>query len=150
MQYLSPEPFIRSYFATTKTAEELKYRSQTLQNAIKLVGSTSRTFSDFADSEVHRKQFQQENLFQSSRDCAWVLSSDGAQLTMKKQSNTWIVILILLDYSPEKRYKTENIIVPLAIPGPNSPSNIESFIWPLYQDIVRFGQEIWLWNALTS
>lgn len=150
MLYLSPEPFIRSYFATTKTAEELQYRHKSLQNAIGLLDQASRKFSDFADSNVHINQYQKMGLFQSSKDCAWTLSTDGAQLTMKKQSNTWVFILILLNYSPDKRYKSENVLIPLTIPGPNSPGNIESFVWPLYQDMARFGEGIWMWDALTS
>ena len=112
------------------------------QNAIKLIGQTSRKYSDFADSDVYIKHYNKMNIFQSSRDCAWTLSSDGAQLTMKKQSNTWIVILILFDFALNKHYKTDNILIPLTIPGPNSPSDIESFLWPLYQDMARFGEGI--------
>jgi hypothetical protein len=47
---------------------------------------------------VHHKHL---NLFQDSRDIAFALSTDGAQLTMKKQSNTWLVILIILNLPGE-------------------------------------------------
>lgn len=56
-----------------------------------------RTYSDFADSDVHLHQFAKMGLFQDERDLAFSLSSDGAQLDMKKELNVWIFVLILLN-----------------------------------------------------
>ena len=80
----------------------------------------------------------------------FALSSNGAQLTMKKQSNTWILILILFNLPPELRCHSKHIIVIFATPGPNSPGNIESFMRPLFEELAVLGTGIWIWDALDS
>ena len=74
-------------------------------------------------------------LFRDGRDTALAISSDGAQLTMKKQSTMWPLIVVLLNVPPEMCYKANNVIIPLAILGPLAPSNIESFIYPLFEEM---------------
>ena len=63
-------------------------------------------------------------------DTVLMLSVDGAQLYKSKQSECWIYIWIIVDLSPDKRYKIRNILPGGVIPGPNSPKNIESFLFP--------------------
>ena len=90
------------------------------------------------------------HLFHDSRDIAFALSTDGAQLTMKKQSNTWLMILLILNLPPTIRYKTKNVIISFATPGPNSPADIESFIRPLFEEMARASEGIWMWDAVDS
>jgi len=90
---------------------------------------SSQKFSNYGNSQLHIIQHQQMGLFRFMRDIALALSTDGAQLTMKKHSNTWLLILIILNLPPSC-YKTKHIIINLATPGPNSPGDIESFIQP--------------------
>ena len=74
-------------------------------------------------------------LFRDGRDTALAISSDGAQLTMKKQSTMWPLIVVLLNVPPKMCYKANNVIIPPAILGPLAPSNIESFIYPLFKEM---------------
>lgn len=90
------------------------------------MAQAKNTYSDFPDGGVHRAHHEHMNLFQELRDIAFAISSDSAQLTMKKQSNIWILILILLNLPPEIHYKSDNVIIALTIPGPSAPGNIES------------------------
>jgi hypothetical protein len=69
---------------------------------------------------------------------------------MKKLSNVWLLIVVLLNLPPEMRYRAKNIIIPLAIPGPSSPGNIESFIYPLFQELAIASEGIWTWDAIDS
>jgi hypothetical protein len=69
---------------------------------------------------------------------------------MKKQSDTWILLLVLLNLPPDVRYKSGNVIIVLATPGPKAPGNIESFILPLFQETARASEGIWIWDALKS
>jgi len=89
-------------------------------------------------------------LFRDARDTAITISTNGAQLTMKKQSNVWLLIVVLLNLPPERWYRAKNIIIPLAIPGPSSPGNIESFIYPLFQEMAKASKGIWTWDAVDS
>ncbi|EKM78019.1 hypothetical protein AGABI1DRAFT_13509, partial [Agaricus bisporus var. burnettii JB137-S8] len=120
---------IRAMFANHETANLLRHRDRCLKEALSLVAAAKDVpLSDFPTSSIHWYHYESLGLFQDSRDVAFALSTDGAQLTMKKQSNTWVLILILLNLPPEIRYKSNNVIIVLATPGPNSPGNIESFI----------------------
>ncbi|KIL55656.1 hypothetical protein M378DRAFT_90586, partial [Amanita muscaria Koide BX008] len=135
---------IRAMFANAETSELLRYRDRCLQRVLALYHNASNTrqseadsqaeidaqrmYSDFGDGMVHLHHFSNMGLFQEKRDIAFAISTDGAQLTMKKQSNTWILILIILNLPPEVRYKSNNIIINFATPGPNAPGDIESFL----------------------
>jgi hypothetical protein len=93
---------------------------------------------------------QKIGLFQDSRDIALAVSTDGAQLTMKKQSNTWLVIIILLNLPAEIRVRSGNVVECFATPGPHSPGHIESFLYPLLQDMIKASEGIWMWDAVDS
>lgn len=109
-----------------------------------------KQYSDFADSSIHRLQYSEMDLFQDPRDIAFALSTDGAQLTMKKQSNTWIMILILMNLPPELRSQSRHVIVCFATPGPNSPGDIESFMRPLFEEFARLAAGVWIWDSLDA
>lgn len=141
---------IRAMFHNAGTASLLRYRDSCLQQALHLVGNAVRTYSDYGDSKIHEIQRKKMGLFKDVRDVAFALSTDGAQLTIKKHSNTWLLILIILNLPPTIRYKTKNVIINLATPGPNSPGNIESFIQPLFEEMAKASEGIWMWDAIAS
>jgi hypothetical protein len=156
---------IRGMFANMDTSELLRHRDRCLQRVLGLYHNASkhrveadrqaeidtrRTYSDFGDGMVHLHHFSNMGLFQEKRDVAFAISTDGAQLTMKKQSNTWLLILIILNLPPEVRYKSNNIIINFATPGPNAPGDIESFLFPLFQEMVQASEGIWTWDAIDS
>jgi len=139
---------IRAMFANLETASLLRHRDKCLQEALKLVAQAT-TYFDFGNSEVHKAHYHR-GLFQDSRDIAFAISSDGAQLTMKKQSDTWLVIIILLNLPPEIRYKSSKYLIPFAIPGPYAPGDIESFFYSTFQEMMRASEGIWTWDAVDS
>ncbi|PPQ79449.1 hypothetical protein CVT24_010069 [Panaeolus cyanescens] len=146
---------IRAMFANAETSRLLRYRDKCIQQVIKMAADIQNNpsqprFSDFSNGTVHELHCKTMGLFQDERDIALALSSDGAQLTMKKQSNTWLLIIILLNLPPEIRYHARNVIINFATPGPNAPGDIESFIRPLFEELARAGEGIWIWDALDS
>jgi hypothetical protein len=156
MLYIPITPIIQTHYSVAETSKEMRYRDRCLQETLKLfavaagVNEKERRYSDFADSEVHFNHHQHLGLFRDARDTAITISTDGAQLTMKKLSNVWLLIVVLLNLPPEMRYRAKNIIIPLAIPGPSSPGNIESFIYPLFQELAIASVGIWTWDAIDS
>ncbi|KIO11941.1 hypothetical protein M404DRAFT_48044, partial [Pisolithus tinctorius Marx 270] len=54
---------------------------------------------------------------------------DGAQLYESKQSDCWLYIWIILNLSPDKRYKKTHVLPGGFIPGPNKPKNLDSFLF---------------------
>jgi hypothetical protein len=145
-------PSIQALFANEETSRQLLYRSKSLWEILKLVGDipkSKKRFSDFANGTIHTdSHFRAMGLFKDDRDVALALSSDGAQLTLKKQSNTWISIIMLLNLPPDIRYHARNIIINFATPGPNAPGDIESFLRPTFEELARASQGIWLWDSL--
>ncbi len=79
-------------------------------------------------------------------DMVLMLSIDGAQLYQSKQSDCWIYIWIILDLAPSLRYKKRHIFPGGFFPGPNKPSNIESFLYPGFHHasaLMKEGLSIW-------
>jgi hypothetical protein len=138
MLYIPIIPIIQTCYSVADTSKEMQYRDRCLQETLKLlavaggVNKPKRQYSDFANSVNHVNHYKNMGLFKDARDVAITISTDGAQLTMKKQSNVWLLIVVLLNLPPEMQYKAKNVVIPLAIPGPSSPGNIESFIYPLF------------------
>jgi hypothetical protein len=146
---------IRAMFANAQTSSLLRYRDRRLQEILKMVATvsdvhTKARYSDFADGAIHQLHYQTMGLFQDPRDMALALSSDGAQLMMKKQSSTWVLIIILMNLPPELRYHSQNVVINFATPGPHAPGNIDSFIRPLFEELATSGEGIWLWDAIDS
>jgi hypothetical protein len=153
MIYISCLDVITAMFANAETATMLRQRDTTLKQVLHLLHQAThatQTYSDFSDSEVHCHLHKNLGLFQGKQDVALALSTDGAQLTMKKHSSTWIALLILLNIPAELRYKTSNTMVPFIIPGPNSPGNIDTFMYPLFVDMAKASEGIWMWDAVDS
>jgi len=136
VQILPVMATIHAMFANAETANLLWHCNSCLQAVLHIVrtAATIQKYSDFSDSQMHLIHHSDFHLFQDPQDIAFALSTDGAQLTMKKQSNTWLMILVILNLPGSIRYQTGNVIINFATPGPNSPGDIESFIWPLFQE----------------
>ncbi|EIW81874.1 hypothetical protein CONPUDRAFT_152775 [Coniophora puteana RWD-64-598 SS2] len=63
-------------------------------------------------------------------------------------SDVTIYVWILLDYSPDKCYKKKRVLIGGVIPGPNKPSNIESFLFPGFHHLSALQREgLQVWNA---
>jgi hypothetical protein len=63
-------------------------------------------------------------------DTVLMLSIDGAQPYESKKSDCWIYIWILVNLAPNRRYKIRNILLGGIIPGPESPGDLDSFLFP--------------------
>lgn len=82
-------------------------------------------------------------------DTVLMLSTDGAQLHEHKESNCWIYIWILVDLAPDKRYKIRSILPGGVIPGPHSPKNLDSFLFPGLAHISALQHErLHIWDAV--
>ncbi|KAG2049518.1 hypothetical protein BDR06DRAFT_893552 [Suillus hirtellus] len=61
-------------------------------------------------------------------DIVLMVSLDGAQLYESKTFDCWIYIWVVLNLSPNKRYRKVHVRLGGFIPGLNKPKNIDSFI----------------------
>ncbi len=150
MLYTPIAPIIQSYYKNGEMAKAMRYRHEQLQGALQKLGSdnTPTEYSDFPNSINHINHYNNLHLFQEETDTAITISTDGAQLTMKKKSNVWVLIVTILNLPPNMRTKAENTIIPLIIPGPNPPGNVESFVYVLYQELAKLSVGVWCYDAL--
>ena len=164
---------VRALFANAETSSEMRNRDSCLQQVLHLAATAAknphlmneaasgsdaksasspspvRQYSDYGDGQVHLMQYEHLGLFKDPRDVAFALSTDGAQLTMKKQSNTWLLIFIILNLPVVIRYG-DNVVVNLATPGPFSPGDIESFLWFVFTEMAKASAGIWMYDAVDS
>jgi hypothetical protein len=81
-------------------------------------------------------------------DIVLMLSIDGAQLYAHKASDCWIYIWIIMDFSPDERYKKAHVLPGGFIPGPNKPKNMDSFLFPgLHHLCVLQKEGLVIWDA---
>jgi len=152
MMYLPVMSTIKAMFANEETSHLLQHRDKCLQEALYIVATASgvHKYSDFADSKVHMHHYQSMGLFQDSRDITFAISTDGAQLTMKKQSDTWLLIVILLNLPAEIHYKSANYYIAFPTPGPNPPRIMETYLYPVFEQMAIASEGIWTWDAVDS
>ena len=150
MAYTPIGPVIQSFYGNREMAKAMRYRHENLEKALKKLSphSPPTEYSDFSDSISHINHVNHLSLFQNDTDTAITISGDGAQLTMKKQSDVWVLIVTILNLPPNMRSKATNVIIPLVIPGPHSPGNVESFVYVLYEELAKLSVGIWTWDAL--
>ncbi|KAF9462154.1 hypothetical protein BDZ94DRAFT_1131447, partial [Collybia nuda] len=122
---------IRAFYVNAETSYLLCHCDRTLKEVLKLLASVAQPesikhYSGFANGDIHYL-LRHKGLLSSEKDIALSISSDGAQLTMKKQSNTWVFIIMLLNFPPELRTQSDYSIHIFATLGPNPPGDVESF-----------------------
>ena len=77
-----------------------------------------------------------------------MLSLDGVQLYMSKQSDCWICISVVFDHSPDVRYKKPSVLPAFSIPGPNPPRNMDSFLYRSLQHLAALQKDgLPIWDA---
>ena len=69
------------------------------------------------------------------------MSLDGVQITKLGTFQVCPVVLFNLNLPPTERYKMDNILTSMIIPGPSEPHNIDSFLYPLVEEMKLLGSE---------
>lgn len=84
-------------------------------------------------------------------DILLMFSMDGAQLYKGKKSDCWIYIWVILNLSPDKRYKKRYVIPGGFIPGPNAPKDVDSFVYPGLHHVSALQKEgLKFWKATSK
>jgi len=101
MVYMGFMPWLKALFRNESTSRMLRYRDNTVRRMIHLMANgQKREYSDFANSDLHLKQFE-AGLFPDHFTTAFILSSDGAKITVKRDNHTYMGILEVADLPPE-------------------------------------------------
>lgn len=81
------------------------------------------------------KELQDDGFFSDERDVALSGSCDGFQLFKQKTDDCWVILFINNNLHPSLRVKRENLLTTMIIPGPRSPKDFNSFLFPLILEL---------------
>jgi hypothetical protein len=93
------------------------------------------------------RDLRQQGLFNQSTDIALQLLLDGVQLVERGNHSCTPVILINYNLPPALRYQKHNILLSLLIPGPKKYKDIDSFLYPLVEELKELGNGVPAYNS---
>ena len=153
-EYLPIIPRLRALAANPQLAETMRYRTE-------FEGTRNQgRMQDIFDGEMYRSLLNSfvavagEKLpfchFSDSRDIALGLATDGVAIFKKRSKTSWPIVLFNYNLPPEVRFQKENFISVGVIPGPNKPSDLDSFLYPLVQELLQLEIGVKAFDALTK
>ena len=145
-------PILQALWREPSSAQRFKYRQSitcALIDELKRNGGTLSSYDDFFHGSGYLENFRTGKI--SDDDIVLMLSIDGAQLYAHKSSDCWVYIWIIMDFSPDERYKKRHVLPGGFIPGPNKPKNLDSFLFPGLHHICSLQHEgLRIWDASTN
>ncbi|KAE8237581.1 hypothetical protein A4X13_0g8729, partial [Tilletia indica] len=136
-------PRVRVKFATGAPSSYLYQRAQ---DAIS-IDPEDRIFQDWGDGLGH-EGLCADGFFSDSRHDAIMMSLDGAQMVDKKKSEGWLILLSSMNSPLAERFRRTETFIASIIPGPNNPIDIDSFLWPIIQELARAAIGYWVWDGV--
>ncbi|EDR04522.1 uncharacterized protein LACBIDRAFT_304264 [Laccaria bicolor S238N-H82] len=141
-------PQLQALWRSPESAAHLKYHQEYTAKILHELeangGERISPYRDFFDRVDYLQLHIDGKIAQG--DMVLLLSMDGAQLYWNKASECWIYIWIILDHSPNFRYKKRHVLPGGFIPGPDKSKNLDSFMFPgLYHlsALQKEGLQIW-------
>lgn len=143
-------PQLQALWRTAEGADRMGYRERCTQKNLEELARTHNiresSYKDFFDGYDYLNAVKEGRI--EPGDTCLMLSIDGAQLYRNKISDCWIYIWVILDHSPDMRYKKRHILPGGFIPGPNKPKNLDSFLFPgLYHLSALQHEGLRVWDA---
>lgn len=138
-EYLPLIPRLRAMVSNSSYARKMQYRSNHQHDPTKL--------TDIFDGVQYRRLLENfvtigdeelpTYMFSDPRDIALGLSTDGFGPFKRRTKTSWPVVLFNYNLPPEERFLKKNIISVGNIPGPKKPADLDSFLWPLIQELLQ-------------
>lgn len=127
-------PQLQALWRTPQSAYHMRYRNRRTEEILTLAqknGGIVPLYEDLFDGKEYLDAYLAGHI--RDDDTLVMFSWDGAQLYRDKESDCFFGIWIVLNLSPQIRYKKKYILPALIIPGPNAPHNTESFLLPSFR-----------------
>jgi hypothetical protein len=124
-------PQIQALWSSPTGVEDMLYslrQSAEVKSRLQKNGGTMPLYDDFYSGIDYLNAVSEEKI--KNGDTILLFSLNGAQLYEHKQSDCWIYIWVILNLSPDQRYKKKHVLPGAFIPGPNKPKNLDSFLFP--------------------
>ncbi|KIL55197.1 hypothetical protein M378DRAFT_91264 [Amanita muscaria Koide BX008] len=140
-------PQLQALWRSPESAMRMRYRARKTRD---IIGELERNDGQVtAYDDVFHGHDYLEAVIQgdiTENDVACMFSLDGVQLYRDKESDCWFFIWVILNFSPDFRYKKFSILPAGFVPGPNKPANTESFLLPSlrhFSVLQKEGLKIW-------
>jgi tnp2 family transposase len=137
--YLPLIPRLRAMVSNSSYATKMQYRSKHQHDPTKI--------TDIFDGAHYRSLLEthvtidDEELpmwfFSDPRDVALGFSTDGFGPFKRRNKTAWPLIIFNYNIPPKERFWKEHIISLGTIPGPKKPADMDSFLWPLVQELLQ-------------
>ncbi len=144
-------PVVQSMSRSVKGCKDMDYFYRTMKDIFKNVDFGTMqvvidSYDDFCFGSEVMDAFRRGDI--GRHDTLLMFSVDGAQLYKGKKSDCWIYIWVILNLSPDLRYKKKYIIPGGFIPGPNNPKDTDSFLFPGLHHVAALQKEgLRIWKA---
>ncbi|QRW14127.1 Transposase family Tnp2 protein [Ceratobasidium sp. AG-Ba] len=139
-------PQLRALFQNTAMVTKLRYRSEA--DVDRELGVTHDVFDGQDYRRLRATPIDQPGgycFFDNPEDIALGLSTDGVTLFKRRRrglSTAWPIILINYNLHPRHRTKLENVLCVGVIPGPLQCKDINSFLEPLLDELLKLQEGV--------
>lgn len=79
-------------------------------------------------------------LWKSAADIGLIGATDGLNLYDVGVFHMWPIMVMNANLPPAERVQIDNMILCGFIPGPKAPGDLDSFLWPLMQELKQLEQ----------
>jgi Transposase family tnp2 len=88
--------------------------------------------------------------FSHPRDIALGFSTDGCGPFKWHNKTAWPLIIFNYNIPPKERLQKKNIISLGTIPGPKKPADMDSFLWPMVQELLQVAIGVSAFDAIAQ
>lgn len=146
---------IEAYYANPEWAEKLEYFSDEVKKSqaachVNEAGEVEvdldYVYHDFPSGTA--AQLAANHLTEDPNTSAIMLSTDGANVKDNCDGVFWMVTATFLNIKPtEGRYRKQHIFDVMIIPGPRNPVLIDTFWYPIYEELEEMATGSWIYNS---
>ena len=97
-----------------------------------------------------RGQELQDKYFSDPHNLALGLTTDGFAPWRKRKYMAWPILIINYNLPPEKQNHLKNLIPISNIPGPKKPKDMDSFLCPLVEELMKLSDGVRAFDARTG
>ncbi|KAG2738243.1 hypothetical protein P692DRAFT_201858104 [Suillus brevipes Sb2] len=142
-------PQLQALWRERGSAQHMSYRNERTQQIFEEIRQNEGyvdAYEDILTGSAYLDAVRQGRI--KPEDMVLMISIDGAQLFESKMSDCWVYIWIIVDHSPDRRYKKQHVLPGGVIPGPNKPKYIQSFLYPGFHHLAAIQREgLSIWDA---
>jgi len=88
--------------------------------------------------------------FNDPRDIALGFTLDGVNIFKKRSKTSWPLAIVDYNLPPDIRFHQEHLIPVGVIPGPKKPSDMDSFLYPLVEELLQLAIGVNAFDAVTE